>query len=282
MNKKILFGIVCFRERFWECTSFTDLIKSYKTCGSLKEINVFIFDNTDLKDWELELPKFPANIKLNYVNFNANPGISFAYNHIADFGNNNHFEWLVFLDQDSALPSNAYEIYENFALTNNENIAAPKVFSDRRLISPSYYKYYRTSPIVEDIGKELKLQNVTCINSGLMISVNSYFSTGGYNGNLRLDFCDHEFIERASQKLSYLNLLDFVIHQDFSTETNDLQKAIFRYKLFLKDLKTYQKIHNNTVLIYLRVDLPHLLRLTLQYKTLEFIKVRFRNFSFQI
>lgn len=273
MMKNILFGIVCFREHFWESESFLGLINSYNQSNDQKEINIFIFDNTDLPNWELEPPKFSANVKLNYIHFSANPGIALAYNRIADFAKNNHFQWLVFLDQDSALPMNAYEIYQNFANLNKDGIAAPKVISNNKIISPSYYKYYRTSPIVE-IGNRIKLRNVTCINSGLMISVSSYFLSGGYSSALRLDFCDHEFIERASQKLENLNLLNFTIHQDFSTDTNDLQKAIFRYKLFLKDLKAYRKIHKNTILINLRVDLPHLLRLTLQYKTLAFFKVR--------
>lgn len=276
--KNILFGIVCFRERFWECESFTSLINSYNAFEGFNEINIFVFDNTDLQDWALEWPSFPKDINLNYVHFNTNPGISFAYNEIANFAKKNSFDWLVFLDQDSLLPINAYEIYNNFALLEKEGIAVPKVYSNNKLISPSYYKYYRTSPVFESIVKGMKLQNITCINSGLMISVVSYFSSGGYDSNLRLDFCDHEFIERASKKLNYLNVLDFVLHQDFSTDTNDLNKAIFRYKLFLKDLKTYRKIHYNTILINLRVDLPHLLRLTLQYKTLAFFKVRFANF----
>lgn len=278
--KKVLFGIVCFRERFWECDSFISLLNAYNSSGSYDDINVFVFDNTDFDDWKLQPPDLSANIKLNYASFINNPGIAFAYNFIADFANSNNFEWMVFLDQDSLLPTNAYQVYVNYTLLNSEGIAVPKVESKNKLISPSKYEYYRTSPLLNSIEKSLKLEKITCINSGLMISVSSFLSIGGYNEKLRLDFCDHEFIERASAKINYLNLLDFTLHQDFSTDTNELDKSIFRYKLFLADLETYKKIHDGNFLISLRVDLPHLLRLTFQYKTFKFLKVRFRNFHF--
>lgn len=272
--KNLLFGIVCFRERFWECESFTSLLASFDNDHADTEINIFIFDNTDLQDWVLTAPEYPPHVKLNYVHYQNNPGIAFAYNYIADIAKGNKFEWLVFLDQDSNLPNKAYKVYEKFASENSQGIAAPKVFANNKLISPSYYRFFRSSLISEPLEDSLKFNNVTCINSGLMVHVSDYFRAGGYSEKLRLDFCDHEFIERASKKIDKLHLLNFRLDQNFSTDTNDLEKALFRYRLFLKDLKAYREIHHNSKLIFFTVDLPHLLRLTAQYKTFAFLKVR--------
>lgn len=66
-NTMILFGIVTYRERFWECKSFKSLYHSFKKDKEDDKIHIFIFDNTDIEDWDLTTPTF-QDIKLEYTN----------------------------------------------------------------------------------------------------------------------------------------------------------------------------------------------------------------------
>ena len=272
-KNQLLFGIVCFRERFWECSSFIRLHQSYLESQSSEPLHIFVFDNTDSKDWFIDYPSFEDNIKITYQRNPSNPGISFAYNRIGDFAKNNDFEYIVFFDQDSELTKNTYSVYENFS-KKNILAAAPKVISQNQLISPSKYINYR-SYLYDDLSsKKILLNGNSCINSGLMVKTSIFFETGAYNENLRLDFCDHDFIERLGTTAKELHILPYELHQNFSTDTNTLEQALFRFRLFDKDLSAFKK-NRNKLLITLLVDFPHLLRLTMQYKTLAFLKIKF-------
>ncbi len=274
LKNNILFGIVTYKEKYWECDSFISLVKSHQNFdGEREELNVYVFDNTDLLDWNLYPMEF-KDININYFHQNDNKGISFAYNHISEFAKKNDFEWIVFLDQDSKLDGNCFDEYVNKSKVVNQVIAVPRVYSNKVLISPSIYKYYRSKLISNIKGDILNFKNISCINSGIIINTQFFYQVGGYCEKLRLDFCDHEFIERVSKKVNTLGILNYNINQNFSSETDNKIKAVFRYKLFVKDIKAYALI-KKSYLVKFTVDLPHLIKLTLKYKSLDFIKIRF-------
>lgn len=270
---KILFGIVCFREKFWETLSFRTLLSSAKSTN--KQISIFIFDNTDNENWNIEEEYNPVNAyRLQYIHNPNNPGIAVAYNTIAKYAKDNQFSHIVFLDQDTELPPDFSLEYSKIAEKNTE-FAIPLIFEKGKLLSPSIYKNYRSYFYDEIKDDVIKSENNSCINSGLMIKTDLFFKAGGYNEALRLDFCDHEFIKRVGKLTKSMNIIPIKLEQNFSTNTNSLDKALFRYALFTKDMKTFKKINHDDYKITLFVDIPHLIRLTLQYKSLAFIKQRF-------
>ena len=275
----LIFVIVCYQEKYWETQSFKDLVQSFKVTKKDSELCIGIFDNTDLDSWDVSgySPQDNRNINIHYYRDASNPGIAAAFNHFGNFANDKKLDWIVFLDQDTSLPRNFYEKYFTHSIkTDANNIAFPKVYSDRFLISPSRYKFFRTSLIKESLPPKLELSNITAINSGLMIKSSFFLENNGYNKNLRIDFCDHEFIERINHKKYFADILDMSLQQNFSAETNNLEKAIFRYKMYVKDLNTYAS-NKNKFLFFLRVDLPHLLKLVLQYRSLVFLNIRLNS-----
>lgn len=275
-KNKILFGIVCFREKYWETQSFNDLINSYESfIRSDKELNIYIYDNTDRNDWIEPLLKSEKTLKISYYHNPKNEGISAAFNHFSFFANMNNFKWLVFLDQDTKLPIDFFEKYFYKSISSKpEKIIFPKIFSNNQLISPSKYVYYRTKPIDLENRKKIEINNITAINSGLMIETAFFLKAGGYNKRLRIDFCDHDFIARLNNKNIFAGLLNISLKQNFSAETDDKSKALARYRLYVKDLKVFKE-KKNSLLIFFRVDFPHLLKMTYMYKTFEFLKIRF-------
>lgn len=273
---KIIFGIICYKERYYETNSFKDLVASYEKNGKSQELHIFVFDNTDILDWKIENRTF-KDITIHYEHDKKNPGIAFGVNRVGDFARKNNIEWIVILDQDTRLPTNFYDVYSSFStLGNSSDIAFPKVYAGKSLISPCKYNLYRASQLIIDrkFEGEIELKNLSVINSGMMIRESLLSGNNGYNEALRLDFCDHEFIERLNNKSIFGHILGISLNQNFSADTNNKSQAISRYKLYVKDMKVY-KSNKNKFLFTLRVDLPHLLKETIKYRSLDFLKIRF-------
>ena len=272
--KKIIYGIVTFRESFWETDVFINIIKQIDEQESLERPTIFIYDNTDLEDWNI-FKEYQQNdfIEVIYNHNSENVGISKAYNTIALFAKENGFDYILFLDQDTELPLNFLSEYTNM-LEKNVDIAAPLIYEGEKLLSPAGYKNYRSSSYKKIESNVIRLKNNSCINSGLLIRTVFFEKVGGYNEKLRLDFCDHEFIKRVSHFTKDLNIIPVKLKQNFSTNTNPSDKALFRYSLFTKDVEAFKRINNGDLRITFFVDLPHLIRLTLQYRSLAFIKQR--------
>lgn len=274
---KIIFGIVTFREKFWETPSFNSLVASAKHLG--EKVNIFVFDNTDFAEWNIcEEYSLQDNFKVKYKHDRRNPGIAVAYNTIAEYAKSHLFSHIVFLDQDTELPENFCLNYSKVA-ENMVDIAAPLIYANGKLLSPARYKNYRSYSygIIND--DSISLKQSTCINSGLLVKTDLFLKAGGYNEKLRLDFCDHEFIIRIGKLIPSVKIIHTKLEQDFSVNTNTLDNALFRYQLYINDLRAFRRINNNDYKVTLFVDLPHLFRLTLQYKSFAFIKRRFLNQS---
>ncbi|MDF2553890.1 MAG: glycosyl transferase, group 2 family protein [Chryseobacterium sp.] len=275
MKISILFGIVCYREKFWETQSFKDIVMSHKKSSLDNQLLLSIYDNTDFKEWNVlqDCPSYD-NVIINYKHDSSNSGIAIAFNYFAEFSKNKNLQWIVFLDQDTSLPSDFFNKYVKKTLNTDKNILFPKIYIGKHLFSPSHYNWFRTSEIKE-IQSDIMLHNITAINSGMMIKTDFYLQNGGYNKNLRIDFCDHEFIERINNRQIFADIIDVCLHQEFSSKTNKKKKSLERYKLYCNDLKVYRK-NKNKLLFFLAVDLPHLLKEIYRNRSLKFFKIRFK------
>lgn len=276
LKNSILFGITCFREKYWETQSFKDLVVSHQQISKEVQLYICIYDNTDFENWDV----FPddhhyENVIIDYHRDSLNSGISAAFNYFATLSKHKRLDWIVFLDQDTRLPIDFFTKYCNKSLATGKNILFPKVYVGSHLFSPSHYNYFRTSEIL-GISSEIMLSGVTAINSGLMIKSSFFLLNGGYNQNLRVDFCDHEFIEKINNKNIFADIIDVSLYQEFSAKTNDKLKSIERYKIYVKDLKIYRK-GKNKILFFVRVDLPHLIKEIYRNKSFEFLKIRLKS-----
>lgn len=275
LKSSILFGIVCYREKFWETQSFKDIIASHEKKPLDSQLLICIYDNTDYEGWTLlqSCPRYD-NVIIYYKHDPLNSGIAVAFNYFAEFSKNMNLKWVVFLDQDTILPIDFINKYVDKSLSTDKSILFPKIYIGEHLFSPSHYRCFRTSEIKE-IKSDIMLKNITAINSGMMIETDFYIQNGGYNQNLRIDFCDHEFIEKINNRKIFADIIDISLHQDFSSKTNNKEKSLERYKLYYNDLKVY-RMGKNKLLFFLAVDFPHLMKEIYRNKSLKFLKIRFK------
>jgi glycosyltransferase, group 2 family len=276
MNNRIdiVFGIVTYKEIFWKTVTFQNLVNSIKKFTSLNRVIIYIVDNTDIEDWHVEVPKEYKDFVIYEKMWN--PGISVAYNKIQKYALNNNIEWLVLLDQDTTLPTNMVDIYLKSIDCRDVEIKVPIVYIEKGILSPSKYRNYHSFLFKKLSPGIISFKDISCINTGLMINTIFFKEVGGYNENLKLDFCDHDFIERAKKKSDKLEILDINLYQDFSSITHTKKQAIERYKRYINDFKVFRK-NRNKLLLFLWVDFPRLLKLTIKYKTLAFLRIRIQN-----
>lgn len=272
-SANIVFSLVVYNEFYWEVESFKSLISSYFNSAIYESLNIYIFDNTVVQK-EIKEP-YIERVNIKYISFGENRGISKSYNYLADLASNEGFDWIVFLDQDTKLSLDFYPKYiETINVLNqkNENIAVPIVKSGYKILSPSIYKNYRTR-LLKNVQPIINLNDHSVINSGLLINCEFFNEVGGYNEELFLDFCDHDFFLKIKKRKNYIYIIDTELQQDFSAETDSMDNALSRYKIFIKDLKSFKKNKNQLVLLLL-VDIPHLLKLLFKYKSLKFLNFR--------
>lgn len=277
VEKKILFALVTYKEVYYETNSFKSLLSSFFDEESNISLFVYIYDNTPIENWTIEEVRFSSNVKISYHHDFSNPGISKAYNKIGSFAKENGFHAVVFLDQDTHLPRELYDVYIKFCRENTAfNVAIPKISVHDTIISPARYHKYKSFLLTDFKNGWNTINQLSWINSGMMIETDFFISSGGYNEKVQLDFSDHFYIEKIKQQgLTKVYLLPVILIQEFSAFSNSLPQDISRYKLFLRDLRSYGK-DKKWVWLFFNVDLPHLLRLTLKHKNFEFLKIRIK------
>ncbi|MCQ9637253.1 glycosyltransferase [Chryseobacterium sp. WG23] len=276
LEQDIIFGIVLYNEDIQTSKTYISLVKSIRMISpTYIPATILIFDNTPRVENQktIEVVSFDDFIKVHYFTENKNRGLPYAYNFFAQKAKEMNKKWIVLLDQDTTLPICFYENYLN--IDASIQVHCPLVFTNNKLMSPSYYCNFRSYPMSVPDKNIIELKKISCINSGLMINLDFFLKVGGYNPDLFLDFCDHDFIHKLKElKINSLGIIRCKLDQDFSAINHTKEQALLRYKLFVKDLKTFYKGKNNFQ-IFSYVDLPRLLKLTYRYKSLEFFKIRF-------
>lgn len=274
LKEKILFIIVSYRQKYWETTSYKTLVNSYKSNNDKSDLHIFIADNTDEVLWDCSDYVADEGIKIKYEKYN-NLGLSYAYNRGVEYAKRNGFSWIVLLDQDSDLPKDIYTKYYESLENQNVYIKVPITFiNNMKILSPSKYIYYRSFLYDKINSGIMNIENHSFINTGMLIKVDFYLDVGGYNEFIKLDFTDHDFVYRAKNNTDKFEVLDIKINQDFSSVTHSKKQAIERYSLYLRDLKEFKKGKSNQIMLFINADLLRVVKLSVKYKTLEFIKIR--------
>ncbi|MDR2236523.1 MAG: hypothetical protein LBE92_10385 [Chryseobacterium sp.] len=279
LENEITFGIVLYKEELSHSVTFRSLLNSITAAGNTinSKVIILVFDNTPREQNKKNNETIAVNewVEVHYYTINENKGLPFAYNLFGEKARELKKEWLVLLDQDTELPLDFFSLYRT---VNPEiKIHCPLVFSNGSLMSPAYYKNFRSSPMQVPQTESIDLKNVSCINSGLMINVEFFQKIRGYNPDLFLDFCDHDFMYKAKKNdITRLGIIPCRLTQDFSSVSHTKEQALARYELFVKDLKTFYK-DKDKIKIFFLVDLSRIISLTLKFKTLKIMKIRLKK-----
>jgi len=174
MNK-VLAGIVSYNP---DINRFKENIKQV-----LEQVNkVVIFDNASRNFEEIKIlvDKIP-NVVL--INNQSNDGIATALNKIMEYADNQGYNWVLSLDQDSIIDKNMVRSFEKFMNDENVGMICPFVIDSRR----RYMRY--------EFEDELDEQEM-CITSGSMTSVEVWKKVARFDDWLFIDLVDNDFCKR--------------------------------------------------------------------------------------
>lgn len=266
-NKKdILFVLVIYGCKVEDSVSFKTLIG--KNNEDVK--NLFVYDNSPYRQ-ETLLPV------AKYIHDTSNSGLGTAYNIACEYAIQYGYNWLLLLDQDTSFPDGALASYRK-AMALDTNMIVPRhKITNGKFVSPTPYKM-KTSYLqnTAPIGFA-HFSDVSPINSGILISVESFRKSGGYEKNVWLDFSDICFIEKYKKYYStYYILPDVICTQAFSAIETDKIKIYKRYCIYLECARNFPRqslIDNMSLMI---TTLRPTLSRTIKEKTLLYLKAYWR------
>lgn len=240
-SNKIAVGIVLYNpddiKRFYECLSNV----------SKQSENIYIFDNSTNR-CNIELPS-----NVTYMTNGRNVGVAYALNRIFERAEEDGFEWVITMDQDSILPDGVINAYRR-EIENDPQIAivCPQIIDERR-----NYMSVKREPEKEYVHK--------CITSGSCTSIEAWHKVGEFDEWLFIDLVDNEFCKRIIATGYLIKRLNkYILNQEFGQIIPKSQKkqqfwlkvskilhnvnfAKFSYKKKVSPLRVY---YTNRNIIY--------------------------------
>ena len=261
MNKYLVIIVVYNRD--------IDEVEPVKYFNQLnrQDYTLFIYDNSPIAH---HIPSLYTNIV--YRHNSQNPGIATAYNEGVRYARDNNYQWILLFDQDTEIKDTDFVLKIDTAIAQypNINLFVPIVRYRDGIMSPRHCKFFRPTGKILKPGKH-RLEKVAIINSGIVVSVNSFVNCGGYNENTFLDLSDYQFIERLQSIERDFIILNSYLFQDFSNDETSPEKLYARFKMYCKCLKGYKTSRfRYCILIY--TGLLHTLFLFKRTKQTRFLK----------
>ncbi|WP_293912780.1 MULTISPECIES: glycosyltransferase [unclassified Sphingobacterium] len=256
--------------------------KTYKTLtASVYESGgayiLYVYDNSAVRQ------SLPANMKawckICYIHDPTNPGVSKAYNECSRLAKDEGARWIILTDQDTDFPSNTLRKYAE-ALNDHPTIKlfAPILLSGNVPFSPSNY-FLKRGVIWKRARPGIwKLKGKTILNSGVMINIESFFVSGGYNESIRLYFSDFEFLDRFKRIYEYFFVMNiYCYHQLSDIVEVDVKNAKRRFKFYCEG--SYLSAHTKLdYCAYFVTVGARACKLSVKYRTFEFCKIFARNY----
>lgn len=263
-NNKILYVIVIYRCKLEDSRAFQSLIGN----NAEEQKHLFVYDNSPYK----QMTSIPVAA---YIHDLSNSGLSKAYNQACQFAQAEGYQWLLLLDEDTFFPSHSLDAYKK-AIKEHPAITliAPRhKVSNGLYLSPTPY-WMKTSALQAYAPTGIiSLKKYGIINSGMLVSTESFINVGGYEEKVWLDFSDVCFIEKYKKAYTSLFILpDIVCHQAFSGIDDHPERIFKRFCIYLECARNYPKPHiiNDAIALAITTMIPVIYR-TIKDKTFKYI-----------
>ncbi len=260
--------IVLYKQKLNDSVSFKSII------ASNSDIEILIYDNSPHSD--LNAKKYPS---INYIHDDRNLGVSIAYNKGAEVAKKNEKKWLLLLDQDTLLPDNFFSNLEfQIAQFPVSHLYSMHLYNDGQLISPGGYRFKKGYLLNHINTGTNKLDNLTFLNSGLLLSTDLFYRAGGYDTKVPLYFSDFVFVNRLRKFISTFVLLPInLIHNLSSNNELDIPAFKFRYNLYLTGAFEALKSERNGYLSYYLTTFLRAVKLSVKLKDFYYVRVYLRR-----
>lgn len=266
--------LVLYKTPLNSSATFNSLTLSLNDNGA--SLDLLVYDNSPAINWNS--PDYP-NWKITYQHDPTNPGVSKAYNEGVKKASQLRKKWLFLLDQDTTFPRNTISAYfKSLSEYPLEAFFVPQLIDNRGIISPFKFGMGNGIRINSVMGGVHFFYNHQFVNSGLIISVNAYNNSNGYDEDFPLDFSDFAFIERVRRNYSSFVLAPVTAQHSLSSSFGRImQDDLKRFGHLIRSAKLFrEKYHANNWLIVGR-PLLRALKLSIQYRSILFLTKYFQQ-----
>lgn len=271
---------------------FNNKIEESKTLTSINEsllknsdfLDIIVYDNSERSEVKSGSTFLKGQLKIHYFHDPSNPGVSKAYNFAARYAHKLKKSWILLLDQDTSFPINAISTYIS-ALKNYPSIKlfAPVLkLSTGTIISPCRYFFKRGFALKKVSTGINSLQQISPLNSGMLIDLDAFTLSGGYNEKIKLDFSDFQFIERLKKNFDQFCIINVISLQEFSDEETNTVKLNERFFFYCDGAKNSEKNSFCDRLIYFLVVLLRATNLVYRTKDITFYKTFIHHYLRQL
>jgi GT2 family glycosyltransferase len=231
---RLLAVIVIYKRPLCESPSFRTLLEaSALISGTSVSLGILIWDNTPEGQDPGHIPE-----GIQYEAAPSNPGLAQAYNRALEIAQEEHYDWLITLDQDSSLPSDFLvrvgALADEFELCPMIGAIVPRVVGDGRIISPFHFiggvlpRWFPSGFI------GISEQATYAVNSAAIVRVSTIRQIGGYNPIFPLYVSDinlfHQ-LHRFGKRVFVAG--DILIHHEVAILKKHQRMNIERYQEWL-------------------------------------------------
>ena len=191
--------IVLYKLAAKDSVSYQTLQASIDHACNKAFTKISFYDNTPGNPASGDLP---ADIR--WESFGENRGLAVPYNDAIELAQEEGFDWLLTLDQDTSLPIDFISKLSSTIefVTPLSRIAAivPRIYDKNRLISPNglLYDIFPTFLPDEFTGVSL-MGSTSAINSASTVRISALRAVGGYDPRFPLDYCDAVMYHRLNK-----------------------------------------------------------------------------------
>lgn len=233
---RILAVLVLYRMRLAASSTFQTLLQSFRDSSPVS-LDLLVFDNSPTPG---PLPDLQEKVALHFRTDPSNGGLSAAYNCALELANSLNCEWILLLDQDSALGNHFLrELNDSIReFGNNQQVAAivPVVRGETSALSPHLVRTgFLTS--MNSYARGISTAQLTAINSGAAVRVSFLNEIGGFSPRYWLDFLDYWLFNIIATRGMFVALSGSTIGHRLSLDTGSM--PLSRYSNMLKAEATF-------------------------------------------
>ena len=223
--------IVLYRMRPWDSPSFRSVISSRdRLAPESGEVHILLWDNTPGTTDVSELPP-----QVRYVHDPTNPGLAAAYNHARNWASQLGSEWLLTLDQDTALPEDFFEKMARAVQRSTQyagiGAIVPQIAAAGRQLSPNWFQFGAIPRWYRSGFTGVPREPVFAFNSAAMLRLSALQQIGGYDPRFWLDDSDAMIFSKLHQHGKRVYVAgDIQVDHEFSMKDMQRRMSPQRYE----------------------------------------------------
>lgn len=244
-ENSVLIIIVLYKTKLESCITYNTLIQNIKV--SKLNYELIIYNNTASID-------ITSNSSYTAVNSKKNDRLQGAYNYALNYAKQNNREWLLLLDQDTALTSDYLLKLQNYLGSDNQadDVVAvvPFLMENSKVLSPHKIQFFNCKRAkVTTAG--LQKGHVTAFNSLSLLKVDFLAKIEGFSSKFPLDMLDYWYYNQIYKNNKKVYVLDTFVNHQLSLSSYEKNIPLSRHiDLLLAEKELNKELGSIEYLLY--------------------------------